>query len=743
MALKLNWTISRKLATSFLLLSTLTALLGAVGYHGVRAGGDAVDEIGIVRMPSLDGLSVVSQAQAAIDGAENALLCRDLEVGRRQQLYGSIAGAWKRAEGGWKTYEPLPQTTEEAALWRQFVPAWENWKRDHAAYMGMCREYDQYLEAGAKANALYRRMTEQALVANYRTFDRAKELLNGTVVSCGREAGLSQETGGGMQTSQTRPAPAAGEGAVARVTFLTAWALQSISAAQNTIDSAENALLSREIDLDARRAKYAEVAEAWKRIEGWWRRLDQATLAPAVAASWREFGTAWQAWKADHEKYMAMSREYDGYVEAIRKADALYRRMTDQALVANARSFAPAEALLQKIVQINRDMATAQVDRLRAETATLKYVVLAGASAAVVLALALGRIITRSITRPVGKMVHMLKDIAQGEGDLTRRLDAARRDELGELAGWFNRFVEKLEGIIREIAGNARALAGSSTELSSTATQLAGGAEEMTAQSGAVAAAAEQMATNLEGMAAAGEQMSTNIRTVAAAVEEMTASIGEVARHAEQAAGVAENAARLAQVGNDRIGQLGVAAGEIGRVIEMIQDIAEQTNLLALNATIEAARAGEAGKGFAVVATEVKELARQTAEATEDIRNRIEGIQSATGEAVQSIGEIGEVIRNVNDVSRTIASAVEEQSITTKEIAHNVAETATASATVSMSVSQSATAGQEITRNISSVDTAARETAQGAAETQRAGQELSRIAEQLHAVVGRFKVGQG
>ncbi|HYW78895.1 MAG TPA: methyl-accepting chemotaxis protein, partial [Thermoguttaceae bacterium] len=188
------------------------------------------------------------------------------------------------------------------------------------------------------------------------------------------------------------------------------------------------------------------------------------------------------------------------------------------------------------------------------------------------------------------------------------------------------------------------------------------------------------------------------------------------------------------------IGQLGTAADEIGKVIETIQDIAEQTNLLALNATIEAARAGDAGKGFAVVASEVKELAKQTADATEDIRVRIEGIQSSTGEAVVSIGQISDVIHQVNDVSKTIASAVEEQSITTREIAQNVTQTSDAATSVSAGVAQSASASQEITQNIAGVDQGARQTAQGASKTQNASQELAGLAEQLQTLVGQFKV---
>jgi methyl-accepting chemotaxis protein len=354
-----------------------------------------------------------------------------------------------------------------------------------------------------------------------------------------------------------------------------------------------------------------------------------------------------------------------------------------------------------------------------------------------ILVIVLGRQIGRSLRRTVDR----LKDICEGEGDLTQRLPVTTRDEIGDLAKWFNVFVEKLQHIMGEIAGDTRSLAGSATTLSETSTQLAGGAEETTSQSAQVAAAAEQMSTNMRGMAAASEEMSTNIRVVASSVEQLTGTIGEVAKNAEQAATVAESAARLAIDSNSRISELGNAADEIGKVIVVIEDIAEQTNLLALNATIEAARAGEAGKGFAVVATEVKELARQTAGATEDIRKRIQGIQGSTGQAVHAIANIGTVIQQVNELSRSIAAAVEEQNVTTREIARNVSETSSAAQTVARGVAESAAASQEITRNIVGVDEAAKQTAQGAAQTQLSGRDLSRLAEQIKLLVGQFKIG--
>jgi methyl-accepting chemotaxis protein len=346
----------------------------------------------------------------------------------------------------------------------------------------------------------------------------------------------------------------------------------------------------------------------------------------------------------------------------------------------------------------------------------------------------------------VAKVSATLNSVAQG--DLTQKYDVAPSDAdtadagatFSKIAHAVNAMCENLRRTFGGLFTNAGQLASTSTELSATATQLAGGAEETTTQSATVAAAAEEMSTNMKNMAAATEQMTANVNTVATAVNELTSSIGEIAKTAEAAAKIADTATQKTKSSNDTIGQLGVAAEEIGKVIEVIQDIAEQTNLLALNATIEAARAGEAGKGFAVVATEVKELARQTAGATEDIRNRIQRIQGSTGEAVRSIGEVGEAIRQVNQTSATIASAVEEQSVITKQIAARVNETATAVTTVSSGVLESATACDEVARNIAGVDQASKQTAMGATQTHTVATELSKLSEELRTMVGHFQL---
>jgi methyl-accepting chemotaxis protein len=359
--------------------------------------------------------------------------------------------------------------------------------------------------------------------------------------------------------------------------------------------------------------------------------------------------------------------------------------------------------------------------------------------ASVVIA-AISWLLSRQITTPIHRTVVALKDIAEGEGDLTARLDAERADELGEMGAWFNKFLGRLQETVKSIAHKATGVSAASTQLTATAQSLAQSAERTQAQSSQVAAAAEQMSANMSSVHQSTDAMSGTFRTVAAAVEEMTASIGEVAKSADNAAKVAGTAAQLTRSSNDKVSALGAAANEIGRVIETIQDIAEQTNLLALNATIEAARAGEAGKGFSVVANEVKDLARQTAEATQDIRQRIERIQASTTESVNAIAAIDQVIVQVSQSSLAIATSVAEQRSATQEISSNLAQSTRTIDSVSKNVSESVTASREISKSIAEVDSQARSTASCAEETSVAGKSMATLATELQGLVGQFKI---
>jgi len=368
-------------------------------------------------------------------------------------------------------------------------------------------------------------------------------------------------------------------------------------------------------------------------------------------------------------------------------------------------------------------------------------------NANIVIALVAGLIVgvlvffsARAIVKPINAAVAGLKDIAQGEGDLTMRLEATTKDEVGELARWFNTFIEKLQGIIKDISGGVETLSSSSTELSAISEQMTQGIQNVTDKSNTVSAAAEEMSANMNNVAAAMEQSATNTNMVATASEEMSSTIGEIAQNAEKARGISDEAAHKTSTASTNMDQLGTAANSIGKVIETITDISEQVNLLALNATIEAARAGEAGKGFAVVANEIKELAKQTAEATQDIKEKIEGIQGTTTTTVGQIAEITQVITDVNDVVATIATAVEQQSAATKEIATNVAQASQGIQEVNENVNQSSTVSGEISSDIAGVSVSMNEMSTSSGQVNLSAQELSNLSESLKQMVDQFKV---
>src|SRR5262245_429333 len=300
---------------------------------------------------------------------------------------------------------------------------------------------------------------------------------------------------------------------------------------------------------------------------------------------------------------------------------------------------------------------------------------------------------------------------AASRGDLTREMTVKGADSVGQMAEGLARFFTNLRGNVTKIAQTAQALAAASQELTAVSQQMATNAEETATQANVASAAAEQV--------------SSNVTTVSTGTEEMGASIKEIAKSANEAARVATSAVKVAEKTNATVAKLGESSAEIGNVIKVITSIAQQTNLLALNATIEAARAGEAGKGFAVVANEVKELAKQTAKATEDISRKIEAIQGDTKGAVEAIAQIGTIINQINDIQNTIASAVEEQTATTGEISRNVAEAARGSS--------------EIAENITGVAQAARSTTEGASNTKASADELSKIALDLQKLVSQFK----
>jgi methyl-accepting chemotaxis protein len=320
-------------------------------------------------------------------------------------------------------------------------------------------------------------------------------------------------------------------------------------------------------------------------------------------------------------------------------------------------------------------------------------------------------LVTRSVvTRPLRRLGDRLRDIAGGQGDLTRRLEVTGHDEISELGASFNAFADRIQADVRSIGEQAGSLATSSDDLSTLSQQMASTTEETSAQATVVSSAAEEV--------------STNVQAVATASEQMNASIREIAHAAHDAADVATDAVRIASDTSATFERLEKSGAAIDDIIRVISSVAEQTNLLALNATIEAARAGEAGRGFAIVAGEVKKLASQTADATEEIGSSIASIQADTRTAADAVRRIRAIIDSIHDTQTTIATSVEQQTATAAEI--------------SRSVSEVAKGNSEIAESTSGIAQAIQESASAAASLREAADELAGLSDRLRAIVGRF-----
>ncbi len=396
-------------------------------------------------------------------------------------------------------------------------------------------------------------------------------------------------------------------------------------------------------------------------------------------------------------------------------------------------------AMEQVVASLEKEMIAADenFDRLRKST-TRKALIIG--IVAILLQLGLAGWMLRTIMKPINSLRSMLMDMAQGEGDLTRRLDDSTKDELAEVCKYFNRFIEKLHGVIKDMVGGIANLASASNDLAAVSKQLSTAARDTADKSGAVAAATEEMSTNIQSVSAAMEQSSRNVNMVASSTEEMTATVNEIAQSAEKARSISEGAVKQSRRTSEKMTVLGDAARKIGRVTETITEISEQTNLLALNATIEAARAGEAGKGFAVVANEIKELARQTAVATVDIKEQIGEMQETTSTTVEDIGKISAVIVEINNVINGIATAVEEQSAASNEIASNIGQASQGIAEVNENVAQSTVVIAGITSDIAGINQQSTQVGVGSGQVQQSAQGLAVLAAQLEQLVKQFKV---
>ena len=343
-----------------------------------------------------------------------------------------------------------------------------------------------------------------------------------------------------------------------------------------------------------------------------------------------------------------------------------------------------------------------------------------------------------NVITPLRKAASYIGIIAAG--DLTQDIESSSQNEIGEMTRALNKMKDSLNNILKNISNSANILENAAQDLGNSASKSTEGAKNLSDRSISVAAAAEEMSANMNSVAAATEEAATNISLVSNATRDMSDTINEISTNTEKTQTITAKAVSQAESASTRVDELGSAAEKIGKVTQTITEISEQTNLLALNATIEAARAGEAGKGFAVVANEIKDLAKQTAEATFEIRSQIEGIQASTANTVTEIQQITKVIHEVNEIVVMVVAAVEEQNVTTNEIAENISQATMGIEEVTENVSQGSIAADEVAGNISQVSEESKQIVTRSEGLNASAGELNKLAKELKEIVSAFKL---
>lgn len=683
-----NLKVGKRMTLSFGLLILIIFFLGGLGYVASIKTDLAADEIVVVRLPSLDAVLIMEYQLEKLISAQRSLLNPRNPMEVRQDAYAAIDAARKAYGVAADLYAPLPQTPEETREWQAFQAVLSEWREVNDVFIARSQELDATGILNPDELLGYLQMfraNHYALMNEVADF-----LLTGEDFEGGED---HKECNFGR------------------------W-LASFSTSNPDLQKALKGMQ------EPHRLFHESVSG----------------IRSAIGREDRE-----EALRIFHEKMQASAEKvFEGFDvlldEAFRIQDMqneLTQMLMNQVLSLQEKAMSH----LDRVVVINRGIATREGVSLRALSARNKTLTLTGLLVALVLAVGFGFVITRSIVIPLGQSSRLFKAISSG--DMTRTVPSGlltRKDELGDMGRQMAEMAASLRSVFTRLNGGVETLASSSTELSSISEQTAEGAKESSKRAETVAAAAEEMSVSARAMAEKMERSAGNLTSVASAMEEMTSTIAEIASNTGKANASTEMSVKQAEGFAEVMKTLGAAAQEIGKVTETINGISDQTNLLALNATIEAARAGEAGKGFAVVAGEIKELAGQTARATGDIREKINGIQAASERASADIVGIVKGIQGVNHIVGTIAAAIEEQSSAIREVAANIAA---ASGMVDEANGQSGEMTQvsdDIARDMASVSAAATQVESASNQVQETVRELSRLSEEIRDMMRRFKV---
>ncbi|MCW7755014.1 methyl-accepting chemotaxis protein [Desulfobotulus sp. H1] len=683
-----NLKVGRRMALGFGLLTLIILFLGGLGYVASIRTDRSADEIVMVRLPSLDSVLVMEYQLEKLISAQRMLLNPRNSMEVRRIAYTALDASRKAYEEASKVYEPLPQTQEESLEWQAFQSILADWRRLNDSFITRSQELDS---TGI--------LNPDELIGYIQMFRADHHSLMGSVAN---SILLGDSFRGGEDHRECN---------------FGRW-LASFTTTNRNLQATLK-------EVQAPHKVFHESVETIRRA------MEEGDREKALGI-------------LNGDMRPAAEQVFDYFFVFLDEAfqvqemqNELTRMLVGEILPLQERALVH----LDRVVQINRDIATREGAGLMALSTRNKGLTLMALFAALILAAVLGVVVTRSILLPLGQSSRLFRAISTGDMTQTVPSDLlVRKDELGDMGRQMAEMVASLRTVFTRLNGGVETLASSSTELSSISEQTAEGAQESSKRAETVAAAAEEMTASAQAMAQKMETSSGNLNSVASAMEEMTSTIGEIATNTAKANTSTEESVKRIEGFARMMQELGGAAQEIGKVTETINGISDQTNLLALNATIEAARAGDAGKGFAVVAGEIKELASQTARATGDIRQKINGIQTAADKATADIETIVHGIQNVNHIVGTIAAAIEEQSSAIGEVAANIAS---ASGMVEEANGQSSEMNQvsgEIARDMASVSAAATQVESASRQVQETVRELSALSEEIREMMRRFKV---
>jgi len=769
-----NVTLAKKLIGGFITVAIITLLVGYAGYNGAITIERRVESIGEVRLPAIESMLIIEKDLATITLAHRTLMSPMLVGNDYQRQFPNMENSRKSYNEALEKYARLPKTPEEAETFKEFLARLETWKKADQAFVEIIKK----LEATGIRNPeqlqrdIYRFRSDHLEVEL-----KVKNLLESNEAFSGGDDHTACNFGRWLATFSTTNQDINTILAEMRIPHQQFHA--SVKKIHELVKTGKTEAAATVLRMEMKEAsektfKYFDelMAVAYKAAT-YYDEMNRVALVDGVNAR--------QGILPSMRKLISLNEEYAAtdVKEAHNDADtsknasmigmiagfllALFAGIYMSANIGGILAVFKAE--MDHLIQaaIDGKLATrGRTEKINFEfrpllegvNKTLDAVIgPLNVSAEYVDRISKGDIPKKitdnyngdfnEIKTNLNTLIDSMTSITNTAKEISKGnllVNVQPRSSQDELMIAISTMVQELAKMIRNVSESAQTLASASTELAVTSNKMVDETGRVTAKSTSVAAATEEMSANSRSVAQGMSGTTSNLSSVAAATEEMTATIGEIAGNTEKARNISGEAVKQAEIVGNMMKDLGRSAQEIGKVTEAITSISAQTNMLALNATIEAARAGAAGKGFAVVANEIKELAKQTDTATEDIKGRINGIQASTGTAITDIDKISAVIKNVSEIVTTIAVAIEEQSSVTRDIAGNIARATSGVSEANDRVSQTSSVSQAIAQEISDVNMSAQELDQASKQINISANELSRLSEQLRTLISSFRV---